>query len=256
MLELDCYDLPKTNFEIYKDLVLKKDKLQKEEELILRTYLSAFGALLEKRLQLQIECIKAKKTIAFCQAKQNRLEDIDQAELERYLEFELFEYYAQLTELVTLSKEVGRAISEFEQLKIKKIYKEIALLVHPDLHPKRIFSLELLTLWKKAKTAYKCNDLEGIIEAKLLILDELKLNPLNDDDSFDEELVKKKITKLTQAIQEILSNDPYRYKDILEDEKAITAKKKHLREEIDEYQIYLKGLQEQLKKYPIKEWLN
>ncbi len=62
-----------TDLDVFKSLILKRDRLKKQEMNAFFEYIRTFGELLEKRFSLQIECIKTKKIIALCQAKKEPL---------------------------------------------------------------------------------------------------------------------------------------------------------------------------------------
>ena len=68
---------------------------------------------------------------------------------------------------------------------------------------------------------------------------------------------KAQINKIQNEIDTIVSNDPYRYKFILDDTLAIERKKEELESDIEEYQAYLDELLEKLSEFNIrKELLN
>ena len=51
-----------TEVDVLKNLILRRDRLKKEETEIYLQYVRTFGKLIEKRFSLQIECIKNNKT--------------------------------------------------------------------------------------------------------------------------------------------------------------------------------------------------
>ncbi len=244
------------SLDYFKSLILKRDKLKKDEMNAYIDYVKTFGELLEKRFSLQIECIKNKKIISICQAKKNRGEDvIFLSPIEEEVDKELSEYYEELQTIHEISREKGQAISEYELLLIKKKYKRIAMSIHPDLHSDFANDLELMELWERVKTAYKCNDLQALEEAEILVAEYLKKH--GEEITLDIENIKEKIYKIEDEIEAIVSNDPYRYKFILDDNLAIERKKEELESDIEEYQAYLDELLEKLNEFNIqKELLN
>jgi hypothetical protein len=240
----------------FKSLILKRDKLKKDEMNAYIDYVKTFGELLEKRFSLQIECIKNKKIISICQAKKNRGEEvIFLSPIEEEIDKELGEYYEELQTIHEISREKGQVISEYELLLIKKKYKRIAMRIHPDLHSEYANDSELMELWERVKSAYKCNDLQALEEAELLVAEYLKKH--GEEIVVEIENIEEKINKIQNEIDTIVSNDPYRYKFILDDTLAIERKKEELESDIEEYQAYLDELLEKLNEFNIqKELLN
>ena len=230
---------------IFKDLILKRDNLKKEERYIYLRYIQTFGNLIAKRFSLQIECIKLKKIIALCQAKENRGESsIILSLIEQDVDAELNEYYQELQTICELSKKDSKSISEYEYMMIKKKYKCIAMRIHPDLHREYANDTELMDLWEEVKYAYKRNDLVALEDVEFLIYEYLKTHGESVD--IDIHNLTEKIKKVENEIEWIVSNDPYRYKFILDDKIAIKEKQREYEEDIEEYQAYLVELTEKL----------
>lgn len=251
-----CVNNQESDLDILKKLILKRDKLKKDEMSAYIGYVRAFGELLEKRFSLQIECIKYKKIISICQAKKNRGEEVMFLSLiEEEVDKELGEYYEELQTISEISREKGQTISEYEYLLIKKKYKRIAMSIHPDLHIEYANDIELMELWERVKTAYKCNDLQALEEAEILVAEYLKNH--GEKVVVEIENSKEKIHKIEEEIEAIISNDPYKFKFILDDFSAIKRKKDELESDIEEYQEYLEELLGKLNEFNIqKELLN
>lgn len=251
-VQLICDD--NGDIQLYKKLILQRDKLKKEEVHIWLEYVKEFGELLEKSLNLQAECIKYKKTIAYCQSHVNRGIKIEAAELDNYIEREMEGYYKEIKEISQARQAKTSPVSEYDFLRIKKMYREIATAIHPDLHPDLKFDMKLSELWEKAKAAYDNNDLSGLKEVKLLLADYLANPTLSDD--LDEQQLKNLIYKTRNEIEDILNSVAYRYKDILMDDVLCEEKRGQLSDEIEEFIIYRAQLLEKLKEYDITEDLN
>lgn len=243
---------PETELDIYKALVVKRDRLRKEEKWAYIEYVKTFGSLIEQRFSLQIECIKIKKIIALYWSKKNRGESIPSYDaMAKNIEHELEEYYADLNSVREIVNSKSKPISEYESMIIKKKYKLIAMSIHPDLHPDFQNNPELMDIWEKVKVAYKANDLEALEEAEVLVAAFLEKHQI--EMSIDASDLERKISKLNIEIAMIMANNPYRYKYILNDSLSIKSKNEELNADIAEYQGYLNELQKKLDSLRIKK---
>ncbi len=176
-------------------------------------------------------------------------------QIEEEVNRELGEYYDELQTIREISREKGQAISEYELILIKKKYKQIAMSVHPDLHSGYANDPELMELWERVKLAYKRNDLQALEETEILVAEYLKNH--GEKVVVDIEGIREKICKVEKEIDAIVSNDPYRFKFILNDSFAIERKKEEIELDIEEYQAYLNELLEKLSEFHFqKELLN
>lgn len=229
--------------EKYRGLLIRRDTLKKEGEQAWLQYVKKFGVRLETLLKLKIECITLKKKIAYYQRKQNRKESIDRNELEASLQEELHDYYRALQEISCTQELEFTSIDLSSVLKIKKLYRKIVSLIHPDLHPDLFSRKEIKDLWIQAKAAYESNDLCALQDAEFLILHAIGA----DADTADSAMLVN-IDERMEAIQEeivrILSTNPYQYKFILEDDALSEEEEERLQLEIDSYELYRSQLQE------------
>lgn len=237
--------------EEYKKLVFKREKLRKDAQMFWIDYIKEFGDLIEKEITLKIECIKLKKTIAFCQAKKNRGEIVLSAELDTYIESTLKDYYDELQTIVEVKNAPIATVAEIDYYKLKKLYRRLAAMLHPDLHPSLFAYEEVIELWNRIANAYKCNDYEELQSLEVLAADVLKRYE-QDDSAITVENVKAKIALLKVQIDEIIHTDPYRYKELLRDDDAVAEKKRELQNSIDEYEEYLIELKEEASKFTVE----
>lgn len=230
--------------ERYENLILQRDRLEKEAEQYRMEYFREFGELITDAFQARIDCIALKKSIAFCQAKRNAGEEIDPISLQEYVDAGMLAYQAQLKELLSLA-EAGRTlvpISVLEVEEIRKIYRRIAKRLHPDICPLTAEEPELMELFQKAISAYRRNDLKAIREAETLINRFLKKHGEMAEAAEIEELPEK-IGNLESEIAQIIETEPYTYKTLLENPEAIEKKRGELKAEQEEYLNYKKELQ-------------
>lgn len=235
----------------YKKLVFKREKLRKEAQIYWIGYIKAFGELIEKECALKIECVKLKKTIAFCQARQNREENIIAAELDSYIESLMKDYYDELQMIVDVKNAPSANLAEIDYYKLKKLYRRLATMLHPDLHPALFQHEEIAELWERISTAYKFNDYEELQSLEVLAVD--AINRYGQDElDISVENIQAKVALLKMEIQQIMHTDPYRYKELLRDDDAVEEKKKELQSAINDYEEYLVELKAEADKFTVE----
>ena len=233
--------------EQYENLILRRDRLEKEAEQYRMAYFREFGELITDAFQTRIDCIALKKSIGFCQAKLNAGEEIDPISMQEYIDKSMLAYRGQMEDLLSLT-EAGKSltpISVLEAEDIRRIYRRIAKKLHPDICPLTEEEPELMELFQKALSAYRRNDLKALREAETLINRFLKEHG-EEPEPVEIEDLPEKIEDLEAEITQIIGTEPYTYKTLLEDPEAIEKKRAELEAEKDEYQAYKKVLQAHL----------
>lgn len=228
------------DYEYYESLVYKKENLLKECDHLYNEYLREFGDLKIEAFSLKIDVIALKKSIAYCQAALNHGMTVNKASMEEYVRRQMASFKAELEELKSNRTTAGRilgSVSLYEVEQIKKIYREIVKVIHPDLSPLMIDFPYLHNLFLKATSAYKANDLAGLEEIQVLLNKFLSENGLKSISVIIDDL-EGKIRKLEEKIEEIVSTEPYAFKELLEDEELIEETKESFRKEIEEYETY------------------
>lgn len=239
--------------EVYKDLVVQREKVKKEAEHTQIRYIKRFGELIKKDYELKIECIRLKKTISFCQAKVNHGDAILRDDLNAYLETTLDKYYEELQTIVEITNAEGKPITDIELFKIKRLYRKLAFVLHPDLHPE-LFSIDGVSeLWARINDSYHENDYSSLQSLEVLVNVFLKEHGLSSCDVKIDD-VDKKIEAIKDEIEKITQNDPYRLKDLLNDEEAVIAKENEFKQSIKENQSYLIELQNEVKRFNVVEY--
>lgn len=228
---------------IYKDLLVRRDTLLKERENIWWHYLKTFGTVLQKLFNIKIECITLKKKIAYYTRKLNRNEIIDISELENSVRSELKDYYEMLDDIDKVKDADLISVSSFDMMRIKKLYRKIVSMIHPDLHPELFRRDDIRELWAKAKDAYDASDIDALEDTEFLIQQTLKIeNP--DTEIRSVKNIDNRIKNLKEEINNIVSTHPYNLKFILTDPSLIAEKQQELEEEIQSYHIYYTELQD------------
>lgn len=234
-----------TSYARYEELINRRDELKKEAFQYHAEYVKVFGDLILELFRKKIECIRKKKTIEYCQAAINHGNSIDQSQLQAYLEKEMADFQAQLQDMVKEHEAALKSttVTEKDMLEIKRIYHRLVKKIHPDINPAVTGSEELMDLWHRITVAYSCNSLKELQELEVLVMQALESVDLDD---LDIPNIEEKISDLEKEIMEIMETDPYQYKFLLEDSKAVEAKKEDLKTELKTYKDYSNQLDEVL----------
>ena len=223
----------------YEQLLLERDRLVKEAGQIWTLYLRLFGARINAVFEEKIECIKRKKTIAYCQTILNHGGTVDGAALNQYLDQEMAEYYRQLKQMMADAEtsRKARTVSAYEAERFRTLYRCLAKLLHPDMHPATDQEETLRDLWQRIMEAYHHNDIKELSE--LEILTRKALQALGEDAvRVEVPDIDDRIRELEDEIAGIKSTEPYTYKALVEDDAAIRRKQTELDEELANYRRY------------------
>lgn len=236
-----------SSYKRYEELLIQKETFEKEAHHYLVLYIHEFGELIAKIFQLKIECIRQKKAIALCQAALNRGNFPDLESIKNKLDKRMAKYYEELAEMVknnALYKNLVY-VPEAKLIKIKTIYRKIVKILHPDINPHTNKSKELKELWERANIAYRANDLEEI-ENVLILTKKAMENAGLGIIEVDIPNISDKITEIEEKIATIVNNDPYRYKELINDKLAVEEKKLNLKNELKDFKKYKKELDDVL----------
>jgi hypothetical protein len=232
-----------TSYARYEELINRRDELKKEAFQYHADYVREFGDLILELFRKKIECIQKKKTIEYCQAALNHGKSVDQAHLQAYLEKEMADFQTQLKDMVEEHEAALKStvVTEKDLLEIKRIYHRLVKKIHPDINPAVTGSEELMDLWHRVSLSYSCNDLKALQELEILVMQALESASF---DALDIPDIEEKIIELEREIKEIMETDPYQYKFLLADSKAVEAKKEDIKAEMKTYEDYNKQLDE------------
>ena len=204
-------------------------------------YMLKLGSLEYKAYEAQCAALRLKRRIELIQARKNRQEAINLTVIDKTLDEEFLEYEKKLNEQVdkmndALEHSKGDYLSEEDNKELKKLYRKIVRVLHPDINPE--VTMAQVKMLDNAINAYKNGDLKS-----LRIIDEMvgdhKLPEKHQDALTQLKEEKKRLNRMVTSIQEsinkIKSEYPYCVKDILEDEKKVEQKKAELEELLKQY---------------------
>lgn len=232
------------SYKRYADLIKKRDELRKAAFHYDYAYTNEFGDLILEVFEKKIECIRKKKMISYCQMMKNRGQFVNQEELQEYLQIEMASFYLHLEYLVERNKvaKSSTAVPEKDIIEIKRIYRRIAKLIHPDMNSAVREDEKLLDIWSRVVVAYKCNSLNELRELEALLREEICKNGVFPPGIIIPNILER-LKELENEIETIKETDPYLYKFLLEDPSLVEEKKSELKEELEEYEEYSRSLE-------------
>ncbi len=223
-------------------LVLERDELKFVEcKNIEMVYMLKLGNLEYKAYELNIAVMRFKRKIDLIQAKKNRQEKLNLFEIESTLDKEFVQYRKELNEHISkinkaIERSKGKLLSETETKKIKKLYRTIVKVLHPDLNSN--LSGEQIKLFQNAVIAYKNADLETLKIISSMINTQ-SLNYENKDSLRllvkEKERLKMVVKILNEDIIKIKNTYPYTLKTIINDKNKIADKKKEINNVIKQF---------------------
>lgn len=239
-------------------LLLERDELQFVICKNIETeYMLKLGGIEYKAYEAQCAALRLKRKIELIQAKKNRQEKINISAIEKTLDDEFAEYQKQLDAQINKMNEALRQsqlehLSDEDNKELKKLYRKIVKVLHPDLNPE--ISDAQLQLFNNAVAAYKNGDLRTLrIIAEMVGENAL---PEQQKDAMTQLLEDKKrlqelLKNIRDSIEKIKSEYPYIMKNIIEDAEKTAQKKQELESILNQYKelilIYKEKIEEMLR---------
>ena len=246
-------------FDRYEDLLLQRDQYRKDADTAFFNYVREFGEETRANFELKVDCISIRKSIAYCQAALNHGKKIDTAAMQQMLALEMQQYYEELQQMAETSEACRhlKAISIYDVQQIKKLYRELAKQLHPDINSEMGRSEKLMEIWNRIVTAYKANDLSELNALQVLANKALKELGM-DSEEIDIPNIEERIAELEEEIKSIVNKDPYQYRFLLRDPDLVEQKHDELKKEHEEYEEahqQLKALLDDLMKKGGAKWV-
>ena len=238
---------PEDRTEEYESLLFRRDQLRKEASSIQLCYTKEFGELIVANFELKVECIKTKKLITACQRELNCGRKIDINAINEEIGAEMLAYYDELKDMIEDNNRAQNAkdVGDYRIRLSKQIYRRIAKVLHPDINAKTAENEALMSLWVRVERAYEMSDVEELEDLEALVN---KVMQELGSEGFKLVIkdIGERIARVEKQISEILSTEPYIYKDLLRSVDKIAEKKEKLKKEKEEYEGYLKELKDVL----------
>lgn len=237
--------IPKKDISLdyYRHLILERDGYAREAKKWEFEYDKIFGDYIVELFSIKVECIRQKKTIAYYQRAINKGGVINSEELNQYLKKEMADYEANLKEMINSNNSIknSQRINPQDVLKIKKIYRRLAKMVHPDINPMFRNDPDKIEIWQRIVFAYQTNNLKELEELEVIV-DEITDGMNIPSESLVIPDLSRKISQIEEEISRITSTNPYQFKFLLDDTEAIEDKIRFYKNEIDSYQKYSEEL--------------
>lgn len=220
-------------------------------------YMLKLGSIEYKTLETHCAALRLKRKVELIQAKKNRQEKIILSDIEKMLDHEFEEFRRKLDEQIAKMNEAIkrsrlRCLTPEETKEIKKLYRQIVKVLHPDINPD-ITEAQLM-LFENAVKAFDDGDLET-----MRIISEMVGNeplPENNKDAMkrlkdEKERLQHSMASIRENIEKIKSQYPYTLKDIAWDDEKTEKRKREYEKIIAEHEklisIYNAKIEEMLK---------
>lgn len=250
---MDIIKIENENNRRYEELIVKKDELLSEANSIYINYKILFGDEEIKIYTEEVECIKCKKIVSYLQNLINHEKIFDIEILNAEISKQMLAYRDELANRIEELKSCkeSQTVSLYDTMEVKKIYRKLVKILHPDINPMVAENDDLIKLWMDISNAYKMSNLKRMQELEVLANKIIKDNGFTMDLYYNIDNIEEKINELEEEIAIILKSEPYIYKEILHDDDKISELHRHNTQELEKYINYKNELKiqiEELKK--------
>ncbi len=227
----------------YVRLLLEKEKIVKTNFQVQQRFIELFGDLRLEMLKVEIEIAKIKKEMEYLVRKKNRNESYDLEEMDDFVNQALEGMKAQYERMKEEQAQLKnkKMLSQEEVKEVKRLYRRLAKLVHPDLNPHQ--TKEQKELWHQLQKAYRNNDLAWLRELNVLIVLKTKGH-----EEVEIEDLEDKIEAVREEIALLKEEDLYQMRELVFDEEWIDAYKEQYERERSDFEVYLRSLQKEKEK--------
>ncbi len=201
-------------------------------------YIKKIGVYEYKVFEFTVKVRRLRRKTELIRAKIAKDEIIIPSEIEAILDEEYADYEARLrAELERINSELerdgGEYLSDSDGAELKRLYRKVVKLLHPDLNPNQTEREKILFL--KAVDAYERGDLDAL-RAIDVLADTLDYDDADDLDGDSlartKEILTRRADVLRNDISEIENTFPLDKRDFLENEEAVNARREDLEEEM------------------------
>ncbi len=240
---IETADERQKDYDEYLDLLVKRDQFFRDARSYEISYMAEFGDQIIENFKIKLECIRKKKMISYCRRHMNRGLPVDSERMRGEIEKEMRLYRKELADMLADIEEAKKAecVSSIRLEHAKKIYRRLAMLLHPDANQRTMTEEILKDLWNRIVRAYERLDADELDDLEVLV--HRALAQLGDE-NFEPDLsdMEDRMERIERQISEILATEPYIYGAILEDRDKASEHRERLLEEYHDYERYLENL--------------
>lgn len=201
-------------------------------------YYLRVGELQIELLQQKAAAYAAKRKLEMMQAAINRNEEISLPFIEMMLELEMQGQLEKINQAVEKLNQAKNLLDHLDSPKrsaeLRKIFREMAKELHPDINPDLPDSAK--NLWNAVMLAYDSGDLESLRALRLLVSD-----VKNKNEQFTDEnalltqigLLKEGISRLLEEIKNIRAEFPFTIEKQINDDAWVDEQRNALKNEIE-----------------------
>lgn len=176
-------------------------------------YQAQLGKFQSELEQVRLDLRRARRSLELRRASHVRGDRIDEVQLERQLDQELWEYRRQLTDQKDKQEAAEQRLRKLRSPEtsaaMRSLYRQLVKRLHPDLHPHQ--SSQQQQLWFEVQMAYQWADWARL-ETLLAVTDE-------EYEDTPEELLRlrTRLSELSQALLQLRDTFPFSLQNQLDD---------------------------------------
>ena len=201
-------------------------------------YMMKIGRKEYQLFSLQIQVLQIKREISLYQAAKNAGRRIVPEEVKHIIDVEMADYQEQLDEQLKKLKladalHLSKRMSHEETIKLRKLYHDLARLLHPDINP--ALPEKAIVLWQRIVEAYKNWDWDELRLLADMAYDMLERKEFRIDELDSMTIVRQQIDKLNDEIEELETKiaklrekPPFSYEKLLKDADSVTKRRQEL----------------------------
>ena len=232
-------------------LIEKEVLLEFRKPLLEARYNVKLGQRKYELLQQQLKLKQLKRQVDLCVLQVNLNQTIEWNKIKILMKSEFKAEHEQIFQEMENIAKANHIINHAEFngniLEIRKLYRLLAKILHPDFNP--AISREQVAIWFAVKEAYKNQDLDALLSLEMIARDFTKNEIILSNDFLRSkiDLMKTGIQKLILEIQQITQQFPFTIEKLLNDEKWIADQFKEIALQIkridSDQTIYLERLE-------------
>jgi hypothetical protein len=196
------------------------------------------------RTKLHIKALKRKLELAWSAINQDKSVDVDDIEIQVSSELAEAEFHImhEITKLENSKYLLSHLESPERSAELRKIYKQYAKQLHPDVNDN--LTKEQINLWHLVKEAYETGDLEKLKALKLVYEKELIARESRIEEFTEEhlalkiEVLKEGIRVLNDQLIAIRSEFPFTIESQIKDDEWVGLRREELKNEHEKLELY------------------